>query len=263
MPRNVCGRRFLGVALPGEHQKSRLVADDGDVPFARRSVLQPEHFAGTHLPRLSVGRRDREGTPQDGEKLHRRGRVIETLLQILGAPMRIESCEERARRMRLASDVDGRSRRRKVHLLQSDRHILKMGLAVRGSVKACVSEVRRIGSVLRIGGRRHCDCGKCSENQSGYGGRESHAVHWSPRANRNHNLGRSATCVRNHVGLMLSCHELVKKKQQPRPEQAEAVVCQFGFADCYFTLLIALLRSNAGCHSYRSGRPSNRLRCRN
>jgi hypothetical protein len=45
-------------ALPSEHQESGLVAHDSDVPLARRGVLQPKHFTGIQLPRLSVGRSD-------------------------------------------------------------------------------------------------------------------------------------------------------------------------------------------------------------
>ena len=77
-------------ALPSEHQESGLVAHDSDVPLARRGVLQPKHFTGMQLPRLSVGRSDREDAPQDCKKLHRWSGVIETLLQILSAPMLIE-----------------------------------------------------------------------------------------------------------------------------------------------------------------------------
>ena len=103
-------------ALPSEHKESGLVAHDCDVPLARRSVLQPKHFTGMKLPRLAVGRGDREDTPQDREKLHRKSGMIETLLQILSAPMLVESCEERACSSGVASDIDCRSRRRKVHL---------------------------------------------------------------------------------------------------------------------------------------------------
>ena len=99
--------------LPSKHQESRLVADDCDVPLAGRGVLQPKHFTGMKLSRLAVGRSDREDTPQDREKLHRRSGVIETLLQILSAPMLVESGEERARSGRVASDIDWRSRRSK------------------------------------------------------------------------------------------------------------------------------------------------------
>jgi hypothetical protein len=49
------------------------------------------------LSRLAVGRSDREDPAQDREKLHRWSGVIETLLQIISAPMLVESGEECAR----------------------------------------------------------------------------------------------------------------------------------------------------------------------
>jgi hypothetical protein len=94
-------------ALPSEHQESGLVAHNRDVPLAGRGVLQPKHFSGMKLPRLAIGRTDREGASQNCEKLHRRSGVIETLLQILSAPMLVEPCEERARGWRVAPILIG------------------------------------------------------------------------------------------------------------------------------------------------------------
>ena len=62
---------------PNEHQKSRLIADDGDVSLARRGVLQSKHAPGTQLPRLAVGRGDGKATLQNDAELHCGRRMVE------------------------------------------------------------------------------------------------------------------------------------------------------------------------------------------
>ena len=152
--------------LPSEHKESRLVADHRDVPLAGRCVFQPKHLTDVKLSRLAIGRADREDPANDREKLRRRSGVIETLLQILGAPMRLEPREERARGGRIAADIDRRRGRRKVHLAKFDGHILKMRFSVRGAVKTPVSEMRWIGGVFRIDRRLRGDYGEYRENKN-------------------------------------------------------------------------------------------------
>src|SRR5215472_8379299 len=68
-----------------EHQESRLVADDGDVAFAGRGVLQSKHAAGSESPRLAVGRGDGKGPLQNDAELRRGRRMVETVFEVLHA----------------------------------------------------------------------------------------------------------------------------------------------------------------------------------
>src|SRR3954467_2235481 len=87
-------RRQLKTESADEHEESRLVAHDRDVSLAGCSVLQPEHVAGTKLPRLAVSHGNGKAALQDDAELNRGSRMIEPVFQVLGAPTRVESSEE-------------------------------------------------------------------------------------------------------------------------------------------------------------------------
>src|SRR5215831_16984678 len=131
-----------------EHQESRLVADDGDVALAGRGVLQSKHAAGSEAPRLTVGRGDGEGPLQNDAELRCGRRMVETVFEVLHAPARVESSEERTRGRKVASDVDRRRRRREVRLVQLGLHVLKVRISVGRAIEPGVGEMRRIAAVL-------------------------------------------------------------------------------------------------------------------
>src|SRR5262249_44935397 len=131
-----------------EHQKSRLVAHDRDVSLAGRGVLQSKHAAGSEPPRLAVSRGDGKGPLQNDAELRCGRRMVETVFEVLHAPARVESSEERTRGRKVASDVDRRRRRREVRLVQLGRHVLKVRISVGRAIEPRVGEMRRIAAVL-------------------------------------------------------------------------------------------------------------------
>ena len=62
-----------------EHQKSGLIADDGDVPLAGRGVLQSKHAPWRQSPRLTVGRGDGKATLQDDAELRCGSGMVEAV----------------------------------------------------------------------------------------------------------------------------------------------------------------------------------------
>src|SRR6185369_15752510 len=80
--------------------------------------------------------------------------MIETVLQVLSAPARVEASEECLRGRKVAPDVDWRRGRREVCLAELGRHVLKVRISVGPAIEPCVSELRSITAVLasRCGG---------------------------------------------------------------------------------------------------------------
>src|SRR3954471_4234086 len=117
--------RILGSAgeSADEHEESRLVAHDRDVSLAGCSVLQPEHVAGTKLPRLAVSHGNGKAALQDDAELNRGSRMIEPVFQVLGAPTRVESSEESACGGKVVADINRRRRGREVRLAKLGGHV--------------------------------------------------------------------------------------------------------------------------------------------
>src|SRR5262249_34344188 len=130
-----------------EHEESTLVADDGDVAFAGRGVLQSKRAAGSKPPRLAVGRGDGKGPLQNDAELRCGRRMVETVFEVLRAPARVESSEECARGRKVASDVDRRWRRGEVRFAHLGRTVLKMGVFVGRAIEAGVGGKRRNAAV--------------------------------------------------------------------------------------------------------------------
>src|SRR5262249_57641345 len=131
-----------------EHEESRLVADDGDVAFAGRGVLQSKHAAGSKPPRLAVGRGDGKGPLQNDAELGCGRRMVETVFEVLRAPARVESSEECARGGKVASDVDRRWRPRGVRFSQLGRPGLEVRIFVGRAIEAGGGGRRRSAAVL-------------------------------------------------------------------------------------------------------------------
>src|SRR6516165_9752377 len=74
--------------------------------------------------------------------------MVEAVFQVLSAPARVKSSEERARSCKVATDVDWRRRRREVRLAEIDRHILKVRISVGCAIEPCIGEMRRIAALL-------------------------------------------------------------------------------------------------------------------
>jgi len=153
-------RRHSGGSSACEEQKSDSVAHDRDVPFARRDVLQMDHVASMQLPGLPIRRCDGEHALGHGEELDRRGRMVEVVHEVGGAPVRLKPCEEYARRWLGAADVDWRCGRRKILLGESRRQVCKMCLVVRTAIESDMRELRRVTLrlYLRAGFFRFCGC---------------------------------------------------------------------------------------------------------
>src|SRR5262245_12960780 len=174
-------RRFAAVLMfasdwthsPNEHQESWLLAHDGDVPLAGRGVLQSKHAAGRKPPRLTVGRGDGKDTLQDDTELRCGRRMVEAVFQVPSAPARVESSEERARRRKVATDVDWRRRRREVRLAEIDRHILKVRISVGCAIEPCIGEMRRIAALLAS----RCDRPRQDDETENNGQRSSLPAH--------------------------------------------------------------------------------------
>ena len=65
-------------------------------------------------------------------------------LQVRRTPMRLETCDEAARNLLIASDGDRRCRRREIFLAEFDGHICEVRLVIRSAMEANVCEPRSI-----------------------------------------------------------------------------------------------------------------------
>src|SRR5262249_61610748 len=96
----------------------------------------------------AVGRGDGKGPLQNDAELRCGRRMVETVFEVLHAPARVESSEERTRGRKVASDVDRRRRRREGRLVQLGRPVLKVRISVGRAIEPRGDEMRRIAAGL-------------------------------------------------------------------------------------------------------------------
>jgi hypothetical protein len=96
--------------------------------------------------------------------------MVESVLQVVSAPARVEAAEECFRGRKVASDVDWRRRRREICLPQLDRHVLKVRISVGRAIELCVRELRSILPASRWHGKQ----GDKDEHEREYPGLPAH-----------------------------------------------------------------------------------------